>query len=158
MFIVRLDEKLWRVISNVPHMLDRLPNGTTYGKPAWESDFGISSLLADRLQEGNIYLAGDAAHIHSGLGARGMNLGIEDAYVFATLASEERLTNYERLRHPIDKSVVQQTERITEVPRGKKPFAKVARTLIPFIAPFISLGQTKIAEWVLGLDHEVQLY
>ena len=157
MFIVRLDERLWRVISNVPNLLEQLPQDTTHGEVGWESDFGISSLLVERFQEGNAYLAGDAAHIHSGLGARGMNLGVEDAYVFANLAASGRLDFYHRLRHPVDQAVVHQTERMTEIPRGKKTFAKVARTLIPFLAPFIPLGQRGIAKWLLGLDHEVRL-
>ena len=157
MFIVRLDDRLWRVISNVPDLLDHLPKDTTYGAITWESDFGISSLLVDQFQKGNAYLAGDAAHIHSGLGARGMNLGVEDAYVFAHLAATGQLDKYHRLRHPVDRAVVHQTERLTEIPRGRKPFAKVARTLIPFIAPIIPLGQKGIAKWVLGLDHEVKL-
>ncbi len=34
---------------------------------------------------GNVYFAGDAAHIHAPLGNRGMNLGIEDVYILAKL-------------------------------------------------------------------------
>jgi len=157
MFVVRLDDRLWRVIGNLPDLLERLPKGTTVGQLAWESDFGISSRLAERFREGCAYLAGDAAHIHSGLGARGMNLGVEDAYVFAALAAEGRLHDYERLRRPVDAAVVRQTERITEVPRGKKPLAKVARSLVPLAAPFIPLAAKGASRWVLGLDHEVAL-
>lgn len=157
MFMVRLDDRLWRVIGNLPDLLEHLPKGTTVGQIAWESGFGISSRLAERFQEGCAYLAGDAAHIHSGLGARGMNLGVEDAYVFAALAAEGRLHDYERLRRPVDAAVVRQTERITEVPRGKKRFAKVARSLVPFAAPLIPLAAKGASRWVLGLDHEVTL-
>lgn len=157
MFVVRLDDKLWRVIGNLPDLLEHLPKGTTVGQIAWASDFGISSRLAERFQEGCAYLAGDAAHIHSGLGARGMNLGVEDAYVFAALVAERRLHDYERLRRPVDAAVVRQTERITEVPRGKKRFAKVARSLVPFAAPLIPLAAKGASRWVLGLDHEVVL-
>lgn len=157
MFVVRLDDVSWRVISNAPDPLERLPRGTVPGEIAWESDFGISSLLVDRLHEGNVYLAGDAAHIHSGLGARGMNLGIEDAYVFSQLVVQGRLEHYERLRHPTDAAVVRQTERMTEIPRGKRPFARVARALIPAVAPLLPLAQKRIATWLLGLEHEVDL-
>ena len=157
MFVVRLDDRLWRVIGSLPNLLEHLPKGTTVGQIAWESDFGISSRLAKRFQEGCAYLAGDAAHIHSGLGARGMNLGVEDAYVFAALAAEGRLHDYERLRRPVDTAVVRQTERITEVPRGKKRFARVARSLVPLAAPFIPLASKGASRWVLGLDHEVAL-
>ena len=56
-------------------------------------------------------LAGDAAHIHSPLGARGMNLGIEDAWVFAACAADalagrpERLADYGRIRREVDAGV-----------------------------------------------------
>lgn len=86
-----------------------------------------------------------------------MNLGVEDAYVFAALAAEGRLHDYERLRRPVDAAVVRQTERITEVPRGKKRFAKVACSLVQLAAPFIPLAAEGASRWVLGLDHEVAL-
>jgi len=157
MFVVRLDDALWRVVGNLPDMLDRLPKGTVTGRVAWASDFGIASRLAERFGKGRAYLAGDAAHIHSALGARGMNLGVEDAYVFAALTAEGRLHDYERLRRPVARAVVRQTERITEVPRGKKPLAKLVRALVPLLAPFIPLAGKGVSRWVLGLDHEVRL-
>ena len=41
----------------------------------WEA----RALLADRLRLGRCFLAGDAAHVHTPMGAHGMNLGISDA-------------------------------------------------------------------------------
>jgi 2-polyprenyl-6-methoxyphenol hydroxylase-like FAD-dependent oxidoreductase len=86
------------VLGNARDLLSRLPEGTRTGRVKWESEFGIEQRLASRFQSGPVALAGDAAHIHSGLGARGMNLGIEDAYVFAGLLAENRLQDYDRLR------------------------------------------------------------
>jgi FAD binding domain len=71
MFAVRLEGDVWRVLSNVPDVLNRLPRGTETGEVVWESDFGISHRAAARFHIGHTCLAGDAAHIHSGLGARG---------------------------------------------------------------------------------------
>jgi 2-polyprenyl-6-methoxyphenol hydroxylase-like FAD-dependent oxidoreductase len=36
----------------------------------------------------NVYFAGDAAHVHAPLGNRGMNMGIEDVYVFSKLLAK----------------------------------------------------------------------
>jgi 2-polyprenyl-6-methoxyphenol hydroxylase-like FAD-dependent oxidoreductase len=41
----------------------------------WEA----RALLADRLRVGRCFLAGDAAHVHTPMGAHGMNLGVGDA-------------------------------------------------------------------------------
>lgn len=157
MFMVRLEDEVWRVLGNVPDLLNRLPRGTRAGEIEWESDFGISHRLAAQFQKGSTCLAGDAAHIHSGLGARGMNLGIEDAYVFAALVAEGRLEDYERLRRPVVKSVMQTVERITEVPRGRSLLAKAARTIAPVLAPFASIVTGSASKWILGLDHKLSV-
>jgi 2-polyprenyl-6-methoxyphenol hydroxylase-like FAD-dependent oxidoreductase len=71
----------------------------------WNSTFHIGDRVASELAVGRVALAGDAAHIHSPVGARGMNLGIEDAYVYAACAEDvikgcaERIKDYSRLRH-----------------------------------------------------------
>jgi len=157
MFMVRMEDDVWRVLGNSPDLLNRLPQGTRTGKIEWESDFGISHRLAKHFQKGRVCLAGDAAHIHSGLGARRMNLGIEDAYVFAALVAERRLEDYERLRRPVVKSVMQTVERITEVPRGRSLLAKVVWTAAPVLAPFASFVTGSASEWILGLDHKVSV-
>jgi 2-polyprenyl-6-methoxyphenol hydroxylase-like FAD-dependent oxidoreductase len=41
----------------------------------WEAD----AMIAERYRIGNVFLAGDAAHVHPPLGGHGMNLGIGDA-------------------------------------------------------------------------------
>lgn len=157
MFMVRLEDDVWRVLGNVPDLLNRLPQDTRTGKIEWESDFGISHRLAEHFQKDCACLAGDAAHIHSGLGARGMNLGIEDAYVFAALVAKGQIEKYERLRRPVVKSVMHTVERMTEVPRGRSLLAKAARAVAPVLAPFASFATGSASQWILGLDHEVSI-
>jgi 2-polyprenyl-6-methoxyphenol hydroxylase-like FAD-dependent oxidoreductase len=48
--------------------------------PVWQTYFGLQHRHASRYQTGRIFLAGDAAHIHSPAGAQGMNTGIQDAW------------------------------------------------------------------------------
>lgn len=145
---------LWRIVSNVPAPLTHVPVGTTVGAIAWESDFGFSHRIADTLYADNVCLAGDAAHIHSAVGARGMNLGIEDAYVFAALVAENRLEDYETLRRPVIESVVKTVARATELPRGKTMMSKVIRRFPSAIAWLAPKAEHIIQPWVLGLDHE----
>ncbi len=155
-FAVRLHGDVWRLLGNVPDLPERLPE-TTAGRVTWESDFGISHRLAERLQVGAACLAGDAAHIHSGLGARGMNLGIEDAYVFAALASEGRIQEYDALRRPVVAKVMRQVERVTAVPRGRSFIAHLVRMLLPVLSPIMPAFAGSARTFILGLDHDLSL-
>ncbi|MEV7603117.1 FAD-dependent monooxygenase [Kitasatospora sp. NPDC089797] len=46
----------------------------------WTSEFRPRAALADRFREGRVFLAGDAAHVHSPAGAQGLNTSVQDAY------------------------------------------------------------------------------
>jgi 2-polyprenyl-6-methoxyphenol hydroxylase-like FAD-dependent oxidoreductase len=59
------------------------PGRGTLSDMRWSSMFRISTRLADHYRAGNIFLAGDAAHIHPPTGGQGMNTGIQDAYNLA---------------------------------------------------------------------------
>jgi 2-polyprenyl-6-methoxyphenol hydroxylase-like FAD-dependent oxidoreductase len=48
--------------------------------PVWLTYFRLHHRHATRYRAGRVFLAGDAAHIHSPAGAQGMNTGIQDAW------------------------------------------------------------------------------
>ena len=155
LLLIRIKNDLWRIVSNVTDPLTRLPVGTTLGTIEWDSDFGFAHRIAEPLCADNVCLAGDAAHIHSALGARGMNLGIEDAYVFAALVAGDRLNDYEALRRPVVESVVKTVARLTEIPRGRSMAAKFVRRIPSVIAWLAPKAEGTLRTWVLGLDHDV---
>ncbi|MFD7707458.1 FAD-dependent oxidoreductase [Streptomyces sp. NPDC059786] len=74
----------------------------------WASDFRPRAALADRFREGRVFLAGDAAHVHSPAGGQGLNTSIQDAYnlgwklgaVLREGAPESLLDTYEEERLP----------------------------------------------------------
>jgi len=47
--------------------------------PAWLSRFHLHHRQTAHYRAGRVFLAGDAAHVHSPVGAQGMNTGIQDA-------------------------------------------------------------------------------
>lgn len=74
----------------------------------WSSLWRANIRIVDRYREGDVFLAGDAAHIHSPAGGQGMNTGIQDAQnlgwklaAVAHGASVELLETYEKERRPI---------------------------------------------------------
>lgn len=44
------------------------------------SDFRPRAALADRFRSGRVFLAGDAAHVHSPAGGQGLDTSVQDAY------------------------------------------------------------------------------
>lgn len=153
----------FRLIGFGAPLLDDLPSGWRAGEVFWRSDFHISHRMATAMSVDRVALGGDAAHIHSPIGARGMNLGIEDAYVFADCATDMlagqsgRLADYDRLRRPVDQAVVRRVRALTRFVRDIGPGADlVRRVAIPVVTrlPFILERILRIG---LGLDHPVHL-
>ncbi|MEU2538591.1 FAD-dependent oxidoreductase [Streptomyces iakyrus] len=75
----------------------------------WASDFRPRAALADRFRSGRVFLAGDAAHVHSPAGGQGLNTSVQDAYnlgwklgaVLRDGADAALLDSYEEERRPV---------------------------------------------------------
>jgi 2-polyprenyl-6-methoxyphenol hydroxylase-like FAD-dependent oxidoreductase len=95
-----------------------LPGRPRLSDLRWSSRFRISMRIADRYRAGNVFIAGDAAHIHPPTGGQGMNTGIQDAYnlawkmalVLRGAAPESLLDSYEAERRPVGVEVVERTK------------------------------------------------
>jgi hypothetical protein len=79
----------------------------------WSSLWRANVRLVDRYRERRVFLAGDAAHIHSPAGGQGMNTGIQDArnlgWKFAAVANGATpalLDSYEAERRPVAAGVL----------------------------------------------------
>jgi hypothetical protein len=155
--------RMFRLFSFGRPLLERVPADWRVGAVHWQSEFKVSHRIASRLSSGRIALGGDAAHIHSPVGARGMNLGIEDAYVFAACCADflngetGRLEDYHRLRHPVDAAVVRNVRTLTSFVRNTGPLADLAKRTLPPIAARLPFVINRALRVGMGLDHPVRL-
>jgi 2-polyprenyl-6-methoxyphenol hydroxylase-like FAD-dependent oxidoreductase len=145
---------IWRILGNRPEPCSYLAAGELVDEPIWSSSFRVSHRIDAELSAGRVFFAGDAAHIHSPMGARGMNLGIEDAFVFAALAGQNRLAEYNALRHPVDARVVHQVEFFSRLmSQNSWYFDLIRRYVFPTLVK--TPLQARIKQTVTGLDHDL---
>ncbi|TLS44556.1 pentachlorophenol monooxygenase [Streptomyces montanus] len=95
----------------------------------WVSDFRPRAALADRFRKDRVFLAGDAAHVHSPAGGQGLNTSVQDAYnlgwklgaVLRGGAPDALLDSYEEERHPVAAEMLGLSTRVHrgEVRRGE---------------------------------------
>ena len=117
-----------RLISNAPDLLARVPASWSPGAVHWRNDFRVSRRQVDRLGQDRAWLIGDAAHIHSPVGGRGMNLGIEDGVTLAERIMAGDLGDWPARRHAKAAVVVRETDRTQRLATADGAFA---RTVAP---------------------------
>ncbi|HZD03134.1 MAG TPA: FAD-dependent monooxygenase [Actinomycetes bacterium] len=112
--------------------------------PVWISDFRVQCRGASHYRAGRVFLAGDAAHVHSPAGAQGMNTGIQDAVNLGWklaltcrgLANPALPDSYEPERAPVGRVVLDFTDRAFTIAITHNPLLRLARTqLVPRLAP-----------------------
>ena len=125
----------WRIVGILPQALrdkdgatfeDVLPSihteagaGLTFKTCTWFSTYRIHHRGASRFRDRRCFVLGDAAHIHSPVGAQGMNTGLQDAYnlgwklalVIGGRADAALLDSYEDERLPVAQRLLNTTDR-----------------------------------------------
>lgn len=97
--VVPIGEGRYRVVAVGENALQAMPLPLDVTNVRREGAFTISIRIADTCSTGKIHLAGDAAHAHSPVGGRGMNLGIADAAELARNLVDGGLDRYSEARH-----------------------------------------------------------
>jgi 2-polyprenyl-6-methoxyphenol hydroxylase-like FAD-dependent oxidoreductase len=129
----------------------------------WSSFFRIHHRQVAQLRVGRMFIAGDAAHIHSPFGGQGMNTGLHDVWnlvwkldlVLHGHGNEQLLESYSAERRPVIKSVIETTHFLTRAMGTPNRLAQVLRdTVIPLVsrlAPFQHAFVERLSE--LGIDY-----
>ncbi|KRV49590.1 hypothetical protein AQ490_19910 [Wenjunlia vitaminophila] len=127
----------------------------------WTSHFRINERRARTNRSGRVLLAGDAAHVHSPVGAQGLNLGVQDATnlgwklaaVVAGRAGEELLDTYAEERRRVCLEVIVATALATRVATARRLPVRAARQLgLRGVARFPGIRRRALAR-VNGTSH-----
>ena len=144
-------------------LAERAPAGIQALALHWSSYFRIHHRQVARLRVGRMFVAGDAAHIHSPFGGQGMNTGLHDVWNLAWKidlalrgnASEELLKSYTAERRPVIRQVIETTDFLTKAMGTPNKWAQAVRdTLIPMVsrlAPFQHAFVQRLSE--LGIAY-----
>lgn len=169
-------KNIWRIISTresggpeadpelpeLQALLDgRGPGGWVLKNPSWLSKFRISERKAAHYRHGRVFLAGDAAHIHSPAGGQGMNTGMQDAFnlawKLAFIASghgreEPVLDSYHEERSPVAEKVLRDSGRMIRSNVINTPLLRSLRDGVVRLAGHSGKIKQSIVRTLSGLD------
>ncbi|MEV0717116.1 FAD-dependent monooxygenase [Asanoa sp. NPDC050611] len=130
--------------------------GLTLGEVRWASRFTDATRQAARYRTGRVFLAGDAAHVHSPAGGQGLNLGLQDAFnlggklaaVIRGESGDDLLDTYHAERHPVAARVLQSTRAQGVLLVPDEDVAALREVFAELV------DRRALAERVAGLDHD----
>jgi 2-polyprenyl-6-methoxyphenol hydroxylase-like FAD-dependent oxidoreductase len=134
-------------------LAERCSFGWTPHDPVWLASFRIHERKVASYRHGRVFLAGDAAHVHSPAGGQGMNTGMQDAYNLAwKLGLVERgrgrellLDSYQAERSPVGEIVLKRATALTRMATLRGSLAQQLRNRIVSL-----LGSLEIVQHALG--------
>lgn len=117
------------------HFSERIRMNTKLYNPDWFSAFHSHQRYALSFQQSRCFLIGDAAHIHSPVGAQGMNTGLQDAFnlgwklafVIRGKAKTRLLDTYTTERLPVAQNIIHTTDHVFNLATSDHFFTKTFR-------------------------------
>ncbi|MFF9401776.1 FAD-dependent monooxygenase [Streptomyces sp. NPDC014744] len=137
--------------------------GTDYGMhdARWISRFHSDERQVPAYRTGRVFLAGDAAHVHSPAGGQGMNTGLQDAANLSwklaavlrghTASPEALLDSYHEERHPVGAQVLRSSGALIRLAMAKGPLQRAARTAATTLLSHVRPASGKVIGMVSGL-------
>ncbi|HEY8481062.1 MAG TPA: FAD-dependent monooxygenase, partial [Spirillospora sp.] len=136
--------------------------GTDHGMhdPRWTSRFRSDERQVPEYRVGRVFLAGDAAHVHSPVGGLGLNTGVQDAANLGwKLAAQLRgwapswlLDSYHEERHPVGRRAVRGSGAALRFVLTQPSWLRPARLAAAWAVTRVRPVERRLAGAVSGLD------
>ena len=114
-----------RLVATTSDALATLPVALAVKRVRRTATFDLAVRQTSTYSRGAVHLAGDAAHCHSPVGGRGMNLGIADAAWLAQCIAHDSLEDYSPRRHRAGRTAMAMTERGRRLITSRHPAAAI---------------------------------
>jgi 2-polyprenyl-6-methoxyphenol hydroxylase-like FAD-dependent oxidoreductase len=139
-------------VDDLQRIVDHIGVRVKIKSTEWLTPFHVNDRQAKHYRIGNVFLAGDASHIHSPVGGQGMNTGIQDVAnlcwklaAVAHGADEVLLDSYEEERGEVGKALLRFTERGLKLATTSNPVLERARdVLAPIVTKLPPVQQNAI--------------
>ncbi|WP_237105001.1 FAD-dependent monooxygenase [Nonomuraea sp. MG754425] len=125
----------------------------------WLSRFHSDERQVPRYRRGRVFLAGDAAHVHSPAGGMGMNTGLQDAAnlgwkltaVLHGRAGDDLLDSYDAERRPVGRMVVRVSHALLTAVIVRSPLVRALRLIVAAVAHRLRVVEAGAARGISGI-------